>query len=175
MKKICFIAFSFIMVMVTTGFHKAEKTDDKPGFTITVNGDQFNNQTFFIPPTGANYANLYFDFKEDARAKRTVLVGFKPDNSLQLLIDVPIHKTPGSYTFVEDNIPVYMGFQLTYEKDGSSATYMPGNITVSITKYGKVGEFIEGNFSGELQPRVGGKKSITVSGTFKVKRIKDKI
>ncbi len=173
MKKNWLILFSIFSSTFHLSFVPSKKSDDKPGFTIIVNGDQFKNQTFFIPPSNATYCNLYFDFKGDARAKRTVLTGFKPDNSLQLYIDVPIHKTTGSFTFIEDEIPTYMGFRFAYEKDGSGFNYMPGKITVNITHYGNVGEFIEGNFSGDLQLYGNGKK-ITVSGTFKVKRIKDK-
>ena len=153
------------------GFRPAARHDDKLGFTIHVNGDQFKNQTFFIPPLNATYCNLYFDFKDDARAKRTVLTGHAPDNSLQINIHVPIHKTTGSFTFTEDNIPTYMWFDFTYEKDGVGRAYLPGKMTVNITHYGNVGEFIEGSFSGELRS---GDKKITADGNFKVKRVKDK-
>jgi hypothetical protein len=140
--------FSSIFLLVLWQLKKMMKNQDS---TITVNGDQFKNQTFFIPPSTATYCNLYFDFKDDARAKRTVLLGFRQDNSLQLYIDVPIHKATGSFTFIEDEIPTYMGFRFAYEKDGADFNYLPGKITVNITHYGNVGEFIEGDFSGELQ------------------------
>ena len=174
MIKYCFI---ILAVFFLSGMRTKENPDEKSGFTITVDGDQFSNQTFFIPPLNANYANNYFDFKNDPRAKRTELQGFKNDNSLQLIIDIPIHKTSGSFTFIEDNIPTYMGFQFTYEKNSVSTTYLPCRVTVNITRYGNVGEFIEGNFSGELRAVSGSfndNRRITASGTFKVKRIKDR-
>jgi hypothetical protein len=171
MKKSNLLVLLLPFIMLLPGFRPAIKQDDKPGFTIHVNGDQFKDETFFIPPLNATYCNLYFDFKADPRAKRTVLTGYAPGTSLQLNIHVPIHKTTGSYTFVQDNIPTYMWFDFTYEKDGVRTPYLPGKITVNITHYGNVGEFIEGNFSGELQ---GGNGKITAEGSFKVKRIKDK-
>jgi len=172
MKKVSIFLSPVITILLFTGLLYSQKTDSKPGFTITVDGDQFNNQTFFIPASVTTYENQYWDFKADPRAKRTVLGGFKPGNSLQMQINVPIHKTTGSYTFIEDSIPVYMGFQFTREdKNYQSTTYFPGRITVTITHYGNVGEMIEGNFSGKLHS---GEKEIKISGTFKVKRIKDR-
>lgn len=172
MKKSCIVFFFIIGVFVLPGFRPRHKKDEKLGFTITVDGDQFINQTFFIPPLNANYCNLYFDFMDDPNAKRTVLTGAMTDNSLFLNIHVPIHKSAGSFTFVEDNIPSYMRFQFTYKKNGSPTNYLPGKLTVNITHYGNVGDFIEGNFSGDLR---GGVTMVNAKGTFKVKRLKDKI
>lgn len=172
MKKI-FIQFAFILFVITCHSQPGKKDDSKVGFTITVDGGQFKNQTFFIPPSYATYSNLYFDYEQDPQAKRTVLNGFKLDNSLQLYIDVPIHKTTGSYTFNEDSIPVYMGFRFTYEKNSVAYNYIPGRVTVNITHYGQVGEFIEGDLSGHLH-LYGEPETITITGTFRVKRIKDR-
>jgi len=173
MKKNRLILLSSMLLILLSGFLPINKADDKPGFTITVNGDQFKNRVFFIPAFNATYCNLYFDATDDPRARRTVLLGYKSDNSLQVNINVPIHKTAGSFTFIEDSIPAYMWFDFTYEtNDGTRTAYLPGKMTVNITRYGNVGEFIEGNLSGELHL---GDKKITLRGSFKVKRIKDKI
>lgn len=144
------------------------------GFNVIVNGDGFTNETFFIPAGSVTYSNLYFDFKNDPRAKRTDLTGFTNDNNFFINIAVPIHKAAGNYTFVEDSIPPYMGFQLTCKSRSSEtpASYTPGRVSINISNYGKVGEFIEGNFSGMLH---NGDRKISVNGTFKVKRLKDKI
>jgi len=168
MKKMQPIAYAFAAVISLFGFQQGR--NDKPGFTITVNGDQFKNQTFFIPPANTTYANLYMDFKDDPKAKRTELEGYTLDNSLRIHIGLPIHKTPESFTFIEDSIPSYMEFAFEYQKkdEAMPSRYVPGRITVNITKYGNVGDFIEGNFSGELNSKV------KASGTFKVTRIKDR-
>jgi len=171
MKKFSFLFLLFGAIVFLPGFRPTTVQTEKLGFTIRVNGDQFKDQTFFIPPLNATYCNLYFDYKDDPRAKRTVLTGYATDNSLQVNIHVPIHKTTGSYTFEEDNIPSYMWFDFTYEKNGVKTAYLPGKMTVTITHFGNVGEFIEGTFSGELK---GGSGKINAEGSFKVKRIKDK-
>ena len=171
MKKFGFFLLSFAAIVLLPGFQGVRAQSEKQGFTIHVNGDQFKDQTFFLPPLNATYCNLYFDFKDDPRAKRTVLTGEASDYSMQVNIHVPIHKTTGSYTFVQDNIPTYMWFDFTYEKNSVRTAYLPGKMTVTITHYGNVGEFIEGTFSGELQS---GNRKIMAEGSFKVKRIKDK-
>lgn len=154
---------------------QAKHRADTAGFSIILDGGPFHQRAFFVPPVNATYCNLYFDFKADPRAKRTVLAGSMADNTLQVYIDLPIHKVPGHFTFTEDDIPVYMGFTLTYvDKSGASSSYVPGKITVNINRYEAVGGFIGGDFSGELIHR-GGNDKISVTGTFKVKRIRDKL
>lgn len=64
-----------------------------------------------------------------------------------------------------------MWFDFSYEINGVNTAYPPGKMTVTVTHFGNVGEFIEGTFSGELK---GGNGKITAEGSFKEKRIKDK-
>jgi hypothetical protein len=173
MKKLFFILAVFFSLAFARHPELDKLSNDDLGFTVVINGEGWNNRTVFIPAASVLYSNLYFDFKDDPRAKRTDLTGFTSDKTIFINIAAPIHKKPGSFTFTEDSIPVYMGFTFTCSNPNNPQqpqTYLPGKITITISKYGNVGEYIEGNFSGIVHSE----KQLTINGTFKVKRLKDR-
>lgn len=50
--------------------------------------------------------------------------------------------------------------------------YSDGNPACTITRYGGIGEYIEGTFSGMVKPQnVANAESVPVTGSFRIKRV----
>ena len=95
-----------------------------------------------------------------------------------ILLLIPGHVTVGSYpygnSFQEAYIDVRIGdgdpfFSFTYACDMCDQTQSPGAIT--ITKMGAVGDYVEGEFSGNVwRQGISGAPPHPIKGKFKVKR-----
>ena len=138
--------------------------------SVTLNGGDYSN-------TVMNYAFGAGGYSTNDQSTACVMYATSGTDSLYIVVSFAGSST-GNYQwqgFTEDSLNYYIdGVGISvYKSNGSYSYLLPqsgGN--TNITKYGAVGETIEGSFSGTLQDPLGS-TTVTVSGSFKVVRAPD--
>lgn len=167
---------SVSLLFILSGCSKKENNpvvpgDNTPvtgGGSITLNGGGYSNKSLSSPASTAGYIDEY----------RSTLVSFYVNSGTDTVLTMIIFPGKAAGNFAWKGMVIDDSTSSTYW-DGASLSfghlaykiYMPlaGGKT-TITKYGNVGQFIEGTYSGKIQDPAT-TAEINVTGSFKALRL----
>lgn len=170
--KILPVAAAFLL-LTYTGCSKKNSNPVNP----VVNSQDFGSVT--LNGSGYNNTKINFVYNECAYINsdsNTACIMYGLNNSDTVLVEVIF---PGSsvnnYAWIDyhDTTTISGVGVIYFNSDGNHEFYVPtagGN--TNITKYGVVGETVEGSFSGSVEDIVSA-STISISGTFKSTRLND--
>ena len=182
MRKINFSVLSIITISFFLTFLGCSKKSSNPvnpnnpvtstnvTGSITLNGGSYNN-------TVINYIFGAAGYSSSDQNTSCLMYATNGSDSLYIIVSFGGSST-GDHQwqgFTEDSLNYYVdgvGISI-YKSDGTYSYLLPqsgGNTNIS--KYGAVGDTIEGSFSGTLQDPAN-TENISISGTFKVVRVPD--
>ncbi len=136
--------------------------------SITMNGDGYNN-------TKINFGYGVAGYSISDQATMAIFYGSTGNDSLMIVVEFAGQGT-GDHAWQEfsDTSSTIIGVGIyVYGSSGSYNYYVPkaGGKT-SVSKYGSIGDTIEGSFSGTVKHPVTS-NTITISGSFKAMRVPD--
>ncbi len=176
--KLLFILALFVLAAITGCKKNSENNPVNPGNpanpvngsgSITLNGGEYNNKTI-------NFNLGIGGYSVSDQMTVCVFYGAVNSDSLMVVVEFP-QKAAGDFQWEEftENSSNLNGVGLSvYNSSGTYKYFVPvsGGKT-KVSKYGNVGENIEGNFSGTLKDAIFSSGNIDVSGSFKVLRMAD--
>ena len=160
-----------------------------PGFTITLDGGIFKNQTFALKPTNATYANKLWQSKRDPRVDRLTLESDPAADGLRLSFGALPRLGVTAYDHRDEDDPKRNPY-LRFDILTMDWTVIKGyrldllHVDVTVTKLDPPGGRIEGTIRGRYDlctlPGDGGgnctaRTPLTMAGTFNVIRGKDRV
>jgi hypothetical protein len=127
--------------------------------------------TFYVDENQESYGNYAFGFYSNLFSETWIAAN--SDTIANRYIQIILHdniKIEGNYTTPANNISIELcdGFTTIW-----SSNWTGGSATITITKYGAVGETIEGEFSCTLKSKCGNNTLNIINGKFAVRRTAD--
>ena len=130
--------------------------------SVTINGEQFDNIHLNVSG-GASY------YLSDENSTYTSIVGRTGSDSLLILLAFT-GKGTGTFEWNDSDAISY----LIIPQSDKYITYVSINSgSTTITEYGKVNEYVKGNFSGSVYDSETN-EPVDITGTFSIKRIEDR-
>jgi hypothetical protein len=160
-----------------------------PGFTVTLDGGIFKNQTFTLKPLVATYANNNWRSTRDPRINRLSLESILPPDGLGIHFDAAPRAGTTAYDRKDEDDPnrnPYMRFELRTADWTAAKGYRFDlvHVDVTVAKLDDPGGRIEGTFVGSYElctlPGNGGgnctaRTPLKIDGRFSVVRARDRV
>lgn len=160
-----------------------------PGFSVTLDGGVFKNQTFTLKPLNVTHANNFWRSSRDQRINRLSLESLLPADGLGIHFDAAPRVGTTAYDRKDEDDPnrnPYTRFELRTADWTAAKGYRFDlvHVDVTVSKLDPPGGRIEGTFKGTYElctlPGDGGgnctaRAPLTIAGSFSVVRAKDRV
>lgn len=172
MKKLLALIAAFLFVGITiVSCDKDESESASNSITITgnfeVGNKTYEDPTFILGNSDDNIGWFQPNIK---KGDSIIVIGAVSEidlgNNIALYYDYTIYgDTPGEFQS-SAHIAIYLNESKT------SLSIFCDNLTITLTKVGTVGGYIEGFYEGNFQPEVKKAETYAVKGNFRVRRVK---